>query len=286
MTKPLHILTSTATSDGPHLLVLGAIHGNEKCGTEAISRLWAEMQAGILSLKSGTLTCVPICNPDAYAQDKRFVDANLNRVIRHHENPTAIEHHRANQIIQLITKADILLDLHSYSSGAKPFLFHDKEDAPHAAFAEALDIPDWITGWNDAYAKQSQLNDGDTASYAHSLGKTAILVECGTHTDPAGGGVGYTTIRRALAHFGITEKPANLPQPRKPSAHRLHEIVSKAASGRLSRDWKHLDTVKAGEVIAFYDNGAQITAPADGVIVLPDPVAAIGHEWFYFAKAD
>ncbi len=286
MPHPLHILTAKAEVDGPHLLVLGAIHGNEKCGTEAISRLWAELSAGIVTLKSGTITCVPICNPDAYAQNKRFIDANLNRVIRYHENPSAIEHHRANEIIKLIAQADILLDLHSYSSGAKPFLFHDKEDVAHASFATALDIPDWITGWNDAYAKQSQLNEGDTASYAHSLGKTAILVECGTHTDPAGGLVGYNCLRRALGHFGITDAPAGFAAPRKPSAHRLLDIVSKASSGSMTRDWKHLDAVKSGDVIATYDNGTKLTAPDDGVVVLPDPAAAIGHEWFYFAKAD
>lgn len=279
---PLNVWRQDAAKAGPRLLILGAIHGNEKCGTEAIARLWAELQAGIVNLEAGQLALVPVCNPEAYALHARFTDVNLNRVIAPHGTPTANEHHRANEICRLIDDCDILLDLHSYSAGAKPFLFLDREDDAHRAYAAALGIPDWVTGWNEAYAARGELNGGDTVSYAQSKGKTAVLIECGIHTDPAGAGVGYRAIRGALRHFGM----AGFDAPALPAARvsRLSTIIAKDRAGDFTRDWQHLDRVAKGDVVARYADGEAVTAPHDGVVILPDAKAAFGNEWIYFGR--
>ncbi len=280
--KNLHVRTFTGAAAGPRGRTLGAIHGNEKCGTEAISRLITELDAGIVTLTAGTLTCVPVCNPEAYAQDLRYVEQNLNRIITPHQNPSCVEHHRANEVIALINDCDIMLDLHSYSAGVKPFLFLDKEDDAHRAYASVLGIPEWVAGWNDAYAAMGDLNSGDTVSYAHSQGKIATLVECGIHSDPAGGGVGYRALRAALAHFGLTDAyPLHSDMP---MISRLTSIVTKDREGDFVRDWQHLDQVMAGEVVARYADGEDIKAPHDGVVILPGRKAALGSEWIYFGK--
>jgi len=59
---------------GPRLIVLGAVHGNETCGTHGIRRVAAEFAAGSLALTCGTLTLVPIANPVAYARGQREGD--------------------------------------------------------------------------------------------------------------------------------------------------------------------------------------------------------------------
>ncbi|MFM7851442.1 MAG: succinylglutamate desuccinylase/aspartoacylase family protein, partial [Flammeovirgaceae bacterium] len=64
---------------GKHLVVLGAVHGNEKCGTLAIRQAVSKFQTGEWQLQCGKVTFVPICNPEAYAQNKRFYQRNLNR---------------------------------------------------------------------------------------------------------------------------------------------------------------------------------------------------------------
>ncbi len=280
--KNLHVRTFTGAAAGPRFLTLGAIHGNEKCGTEAISRLITELDAGIVTLTAGTLTCVPVCNPEAYAQDLRYVEQNLNRIITPHQKPSCVEHHRANEVIALINDCDIMLDLHSYSAGVKPFLFLDKEDDAHRAYASVLGIPEWVAGWNDAYAAMGDLNSGDTVSYAHSQGKIATLVECGIHSDPAGGGVGYRALRAALAHFGLTDAyPLHSDMP---MISRLTSIVTKDREGDFVRDWQHLDQVMEGEVVARYADGEDIKAPHDGVVILPGRKAALGSEWIYFGK--
>lgn len=279
--QSLTVRTFHGAAPGRRFLTLGAIHGNEKCGTEAISRLMTELDSGIVTLAAGTLVCAPICNPEAYARDLRYVEQNLNRIIAPHAAPACAEQRRANEVVALIDQCDILLDLHSYSAGVKPFLFLDKEDASHRAYAAALGITDWVAGWNDAYASATgDLNNGDTVSYAHSKGKIATLVECGIHTDPAGGGVGYRALRAALAHFGMTA-----PYPlagASPTISRLTSIVAKDREGDFTRDWQHLDPVKAGDVIARYTDGEEVRAPHDGVVILPGRTAALGAEWVYF----
>ena len=47
-TPPTHLRTHTihGLAPGPALLVLGAVHGNEVCGTKAIMQLLADIDAG------------------------------------------------------------------------------------------------------------------------------------------------------------------------------------------------------------------------------------------------
>ncbi|MFX5656441.1 succinylglutamate desuccinylase/aspartoacylase family protein, partial [Acinetobacter baumannii] len=59
----LRRLQYAAFTPGPRLLILGAVHGNETCGTQAITRLQRELDSGQLRLQRGLLTLVPVTNP-------------------------------------------------------------------------------------------------------------------------------------------------------------------------------------------------------------------------------
>jgi len=278
-----HVIEGTAK--GPRFLLTGAVHGNEKCGTAAIGRLLMEIAAGLVTLHKGTLVAVPVCNPRAYAQHTRQAEENLNRVIRHHDNPTAYEHHLANELTGVIDTCDIMLDLHSYSSGVRPFLFLDNDTPENRAFAQALGIPYWITGWDELYADQPELNGGDTMSYVKNAGKTGLLVECGQHEDPAAILHAYHAVRAALAHFGMTDPYEALDQT-PPQVNRLTAVITKDRDGVFARPWQHLDPVKKGEVVIQYADGSTLTAPEDGVVIMPAPQAAPGSEWIYFGVAE
>ena len=84
------------------LVVFGAIHGNEKCGTEAIKRALKDN----LKPNEGKIIYVPICNPRAYAEDVRFIDRNLNRHLFPKENPQNYEEHLDGQICAILDEAD------------------------------------------------------------------------------------------------------------------------------------------------------------------------------------
>lgn len=277
----IDVLHFDSQKPGPTLLVTGAIHGNEKCGTHAIGRAVMELRSGIFTLDAGRVVFAPICNPEAYRRDQRYVEANLNRVIRKHDSVDKYEHGLANEVTELIDACDVYLDLHSYSSGRKPFLFLDNDSREQAAYAAALNIPYWVKGWNDMYKDTPELLQGDTTSYAFSAGKMAILVECGLHDDPESAVHGYKALRAALAHFRLAA-PYDTAPAAPPTVARMTNMLVKEREGAFLKDWQHLDPVTKGTPMIRYDDGDIYASPVDGVVLLPGKRTKIGEEWLYF----
>ena len=73
----LHAHRFLGFGPGPRLLFLGAVHGNETCGTRALERLVAELAQGTLRIARGALTVVPVTNPLAFASPLPDHDAPL-----------------------------------------------------------------------------------------------------------------------------------------------------------------------------------------------------------------
>ena len=69
----------TGIASGPRVIITGAVHGNETCGTIAIGRVIDDLEQQRLTIVSGAVTFVPITNPLAYAKRDRAGDRNLNR---------------------------------------------------------------------------------------------------------------------------------------------------------------------------------------------------------------
>lgn len=312
----LRVHALRALARGPRLIVLGAVHGNETCGTRAIERVLAEFDAGAWSLARGSVTFVPVTNPLAYQRNQRAGERNLNRNLRPNDNPLDNEDRIANVLCPLLAEHDVLLDLHSYQSPGEPFALIGPPDNhgslepfAHAAAEEALALrlgPRRIVeGWLETYAAgvanrlrrlgaqpsaRAQLLNTDasygigTTEYMRSRGGYAVTLECGRHTDPQADEVAYRAIRATLAHLGLVDEPA-------PAARAdyellcLNEVSDRLhADDRLVREWSSFQPLRAGETIAQRADGAELRAPDDGFIVFPNPNALPGNEWFYFAR--
>ena len=298
---------------GPRLIVLGAVHGNETCGTRAIERVLGELAAGALRIVRGSVTFVPVTNPLAYARAERAGDRNLNRRLRPSAAPHEFEDHIANVLCPLLAAHDALLDLHSFHTPGEPFgMIGPRDNAgPLEAFARAaeeealalrLGPRRLVEGWLDAYAggvasrlqrvaAQGATLDADpaygvgTTEYMRSVGGIAITLECGQHADPQAPQVGYTAIRNTLAHLGLVDDPAPAPHT-DIQLLRLQDVTDRDAEGdTFERAWASFDPVSVGAVIARRSDGQVLRAPTDGFIVFPNPAAAPGSEWFYFARA-
>ncbi|MDB5978070.1 MAG: succinylglutamate desuccinylase, partial [Nevskia sp.] len=86
----------TGLRTGPRLIVTGAVHGNETCGTKAIRRIMEEIDNGKLLIAAGSVTFVPVTNPLAYQLEQRSGERNLNRNLFPNENPQDFEDQIAN----------------------------------------------------------------------------------------------------------------------------------------------------------------------------------------------
>jgi uncharacterized protein len=294
---------------GPRLIVLGAVHGNETCGTRAIERVLGEIERGELQITRGLLTLVPVANPLAYAKGERRGERNLNRRLLPTTSPVEFEDRIANLLCPWLAAHDVLLDLHSFNSPGRPFVMRGPADNAgalepfaHAAaegrFAAHLGPTRIIEGWMAAYAQgaarrreRGLLDDADpsygigTTEYMRTQGGYAVTLECGQHLDPAGPEVGYRAIRQAIALLGLAEI-ALAPPPAEFERLRLTEVVDRQHEGdRFVREWRSFDAVHAGEHVGERHDGTPVIATADGHIVFPDVNALPGHEWFYFAQA-
>lgn len=317
MTTPLSPLAPTALrlqqwlglQPGPKLLILGAVHGNETCGTQAIQHIQQELEQGQWQLRRGQLSLLPITNPWAYQQQQRVGDRNLNRDLHPKATPQDYEDHLANVLCPILQAHDVLLDLHSFHTAGEPFalLGPENNSGPlepfqHAAaemrLATLLGPQRLVEGWMSTYERgvrrrQQQAPAQSAAwSVAYGMGTTeymraqggyGITLECGQHQDPQAPAVAYRAIKQTLACLNMVDAP---PEPVAGPFQllRLVDVVDRESpNDQLAQAWRSFAPVQAGELIGRRADGQAWCAPCAGFIVFPNPQAAVGQEWFYFA---
>src|SRR5438046_10383537 len=96
-----------AAAPGTRLIVTGAVHGNETCGTLAIRRVLDDIAKGRLEIVTGEVTFVPVTNPLAYERQQRQGDRNLNRKLVPSEDPREFEDHVANWLCPLLARHEV-----------------------------------------------------------------------------------------------------------------------------------------------------------------------------------
>ena len=316
--RPSHLRVHTyhGLAPGPRLLVLGAVHGNETCGTRAITQLLAELDSGALTIERGSVTFVPVTNPLAYQRKQRTGERNLNRNMAPSAIPQDFEDRIANALCPLLESHDALLDLHSFHTGGAPFVMvgppdnqGDLEPFAHAAEEMRLALHTGphriVEGWLETYARgvqrrvKAQLaEDGSpapslmtdpnygvgTTEYMRSRGGYGVTLECGQHDDPEAVQVAHHAMVQTLALLGIASAPL-VAEPVEREILRLVDVTDRDhADDAFSREWRSFDAVTAGDVIGVRQSGAAVTAPQDGFVVFPNPRAEVGQEWFYFAQ--
>ncbi|MBI4086959.1 succinylglutamate desuccinylase/aspartoacylase family protein [Candidatus Kaiserbacteria bacterium] len=272
--------------DGPAVLFLGAIHGNETCGPVAINAVMKKLERGALALEKGSVIFVPVCNPGAYAKNKRYVDEDLNRVFAKSRVPKTYERTLANMLCPLVEHADVMIDLHSTGAKGRPTVFLDFPTKKNRLLAKEIGIDLAIAGWPELYTKDNRLVSNDTTVYANSEGKDCLLVECGQHADRSAPKIAERTILRVLAHYGlIRTRHTPTRASKKMRVITMTELFIKEHTDDLfSRKWKHLEVVKKGRIIGTRKSGGPIVLSEDRVMILPKYDPPVGKEWFYLGK--
>jgi predicted deacylase len=67
----------------------------------------------MITLLSGSVTFIPVCNPLAKEKNVRYIEENLARVFDEHKNPVSYEQKLATQLSDYVKNADAILDIHS-----------------------------------------------------------------------------------------------------------------------------------------------------------------------------
>jgi len=293
--------------NGPLLIVIGALHGNETAGVEAIK------------IMKKMLDVEPITNPTfafkgsfiglignllAYQANRRFIDADLNRIwtkkkIKNWESNSEVvsEYHEQRHLIKTIKKEIrkynptevVILDLHTTSSDGGIFTIPTQHKRS-IKISNALHAP-VITGMLDG-VKGTLLNYY-SEKYIFDIPITGIVFEAGQHEDPL-------SINRAIA--AITNCMKAIGNVKEKDVENIHDNLLISYSKDLPKEsmliYKHSITPKDGfrmrpgyqnfqsidktEILGDDINGP-VYSPVEGLILMP-LYQTQGSEGFYIIR--
>ncbi|MCZ6725896.1 MAG: succinylglutamate desuccinylase/aspartoacylase family protein [Acidobacteria bacterium] len=175
-------------ADGPTLIVIGGLHGNEPAGVEGLQQIFDRLRDDACNLPGRLVGLTG--NRAALEVRQRFIDKDLNRVwLREHLQlvrsgmalDTAEDHEAAEldtvfrRVLAEAQGITFVLDVHTTSGPGPAFsVLHDT--LPNRRFARAMSLP-------IALGLEEELN-GTLTDYFTELGALTLSVEAGQHDDP------------------------------------------------------------------------------------------------------
>lgn len=270
--------------DGPHVVVLGGVHGDEVGGIVAAGTV----ADTVGTLRAGRLTVIPVAHEAARRADMRVSPEDGGNLAR--SFPGRAHGSRTEQLAHLLTSevlahADVIVDLHTSNSAADMPLFVGCLDDGSAAADEAVRLAFGL-GMPMLWT-HPRLGPGRTLTVAAERGIPALYVE-----SPLGGVLerryvdAYTDgVRAVLEACGLVaaETP---PRTRPTPALWVHgdgdtdAFSAVTSDGFFERIVALLDPVRRGDpvgrVIDVFGREQEIViAPSDGIVTTLQRAAAV-----------
>jgi predicted deacylase len=255
---------------GTSVVCFGGTHGNEYEGQVAVRRLALELDPGEIS---GRVILMPRLNEPACVAGTRaspLDGGNMNRAFPGDARGT-ITYRIADFVTrQVLSRADVVLDMHSAGSGMRFALcssFHRMADAAQQAetqkVARLFDTPLIMV-------YSSEMAYGLLTDQAESMGKVTVGGEFGyAHSvDLAGTRHVYEGIRNVLRHYGMLPgtveriQPEGAPAPKTVQAVKLEDYLPAPVSGVYEPLYEVGTFVEAGQAIGRMHDFERPEAPA------------------------
>ncbi len=275
---------AAGASDGPHLCLLGGIHGGEYSSIAAVVRFMNGLDTSELR---GRITAVPIVSMPSFRARMGFVmpqdGKNLNRCFPGSYEGTFSDVLARHVFDELIAPSDFLLDLHGGDmvEALEPFALYDESAVEEQArgLAVAFGLP---------YVVRSAPTDapisGTTTGAAAALGVPAVIAEaggCGLLEEDAVR-VHLDGLTNALRHLRMLPGDVTPPRADMRSVGRFVWLRS-AEEGWWEPDVRAGDELRAGESLGtvrslFGEVIERIPAPEDGVVLFLTTSPAVGAD--------
>lgn len=257
--------------NGPTSIILAGIHGNEKCGVDALKKILLNLKIARGQVLFG------YGNPRAIETNKRFVEANLNRMFKNDDSLSkndmgSYEYKRAQFLKSYLNKADALLDIHaSFTPTSKPFIICE---ANARGIIEYLPIDLIVSGFD-------KVEPGGTDYYMNSIGKIGICVECGYLGNPESTEIAEKSIFAFLKARGhILSDVA----PKKQSYIRMYDLYStKTNNFILSKTFYDFEEISKNQIVGM-DGEKEVKTEKDSIILFARNVERIGEEAFLLGE--
>lgn len=261
----------TGKEAGPTSIILVGVHGDERCGIDALASilLTLEIERGKVLFAYG--------NPRAIELNRRFTEANLNRMFKSDSllsdiEKRSYEYQRAQFLKKYLNQADALLDVHaSFTPNSKPFVICEKNSK---GIVEYLPVDLVVTGFD-------QVEPGGTDYYMNSIGKIGICVECGYL-----GNLESTEIAKKsiLAFLKARGHLPNDMMAIKQSYIQMYDIyMTKSNSFSLSKLFDDFEEVSKDQLLGM-DGSREVRAEKESVILFARNREQIGDEAFLLGE--
>lgn len=255
---------------GTTSIVLVGVHGDEKCGIEALKKILPtlEIECGTVLFGYG--------NPRAIEANKRYTEANLNRMFNDDniapKDKESYEYQRAQFLKTHLKKADVLLDIHASSiPNSRAFVICEANAKEIVKFFP-IDLV--VSGFD-------KVEPGATDSYMNSNGKIGICLECGYIKDPRATEMAKESIFAFLKARGHINN--NLTSTKQSYIQMFKKYFAKTDKFTLSKPFENFELVEANQLIGI-DGQEEIKAPKRSQILFAHNGTKIGDEVFLLGE--
>ncbi|MEI6479932.1 MAG: succinylglutamate desuccinylase/aspartoacylase family protein [bacterium] len=265
-----NVIELVGREPGPTSMILVGVHGNEKCGVEALNKILSklEIQKGKAFFAYG--------NPQSIDQNVRYTEANLNRMFKSDEllsekEKESYEYSRAQFLKKYLDQADVLLDIHaSYTPASQRFIIcepNSKEIVKYLPFSLI------VSGFD-------QVEPGGTDYYMNSIGKIGICVECGYLGDQKSTEIAEESIYTFLR---AREHVSGERQIYTQNYIQMYSIYITKNNFKLTKEFSDFEEINLGQVIGT-DGKEEVRAQKDSIILFARNVETGGEEAFLLGE--
>lgn len=273
--------------DGPILICVGGIHGNEPAGALALDRLFRRLESRPLEEMRGRFVGL-VGNRQALGRGRRYLHHDLNRFwtreraerLRERAEPLEAEAEELRQLdheLERILAAGAerrcyLLDLHT-TSGDGPAFANLDDTLPNRVFALEFPVP-LVVGIEEELA-------GTLTAYLFDRGLITLGFESGQHQEERAVGRAEAAIWIALEASGVLARGS---RPEAASARELlkqdtgslphvvevlhRHLIETGDEFRMLPGLRSFESVRADQVLAR-DHRGEVRANFKGMILMP-----------------
>jgi predicted deacylase len=234
------IIVSRGKVDGPCLLLIGGIHGDETNGVEIVRQIVA---GGLNKPEKGTIICIPLLNVFGFLNQKReFPDGrDLNRAFPGSNTGSLASRFADHLMTKVIPKVDFCIDYHT--GGAQRFNYSqvrvDRMDVESLKLAHVFGSPFIV------YSKSKEKTFRKSMA---DLGKKVLLFEGGKSLflDKNVTKVGIQGAINVMHHLNMRDFSARIS---KPNAENPPIIITNSKWIRSKHSGMYRSYVSAGQKV-------------------------------------
>lgn len=275
---PVTVLVGEAKA--PRAVIMAGVHGDEYEGVAALHDLAAELDPATLR---GTLTLVPIANPQAFHAGTRHNPwdlADLNRIFP--GDPKGSVTHRLADLLfhELIVGNDALLSIHGWSREGDVIPYAEYQDGDTEVGRRSFEA---ARALGLSFVHPYSWPGGELGGAALRSGIPTVEVEVGGMgaVTAEGQAVAHRLIHRFLGHLGMTDYPKAEPEGSGISPRIVRHVKVTSNYAGLLRSCVQLgQEVEKGELLGRIDSFEgdcleKIFAPRSGVVAVLRTAASV-----------